>query len=56
MECCDIRDRSLDLANLTKPDIVCIVDNICYYSSVYLATLFIFALGYRPTLLRHTTG
>ena len=24
--------------------------------SAFLATLFIFALGYRPTLLGHTTG
>ena len=46
MECWSIRNRSLDLANLTKPDIVCIVDNVCYYSSVYffvhLTLLFFF--------------
>ena len=33
----------------------------CYHNSVvesefFLATLFIFALGYRPTLLGHTTS
>ena len=33
-----------------------IVKCFAYNFTYFLATLFIFALGYRPTLLGHTTG
>ena len=28
MECCNIHDEGLYLANLTKTDMVCIIDNV----------------------------
>ena len=28
MECCNIRDKGLNLANLNKTDMVCITDNV----------------------------